>query len=144
LPLTEQALLISRGAAQDHVKAVLEATFGIAFMGTPHLGARLAEWAGPLTRLSNVLRSTDKAIVHLLEPGSEILSNVQQEFHTMLEDRKRNRGMYMEIFCFYEEIAVVGVGKARFCTLVGDSSAKLQSDRLFRNKQPFWPRIQAT
>jgi len=108
-----QALLIARGAAQDHLKSLLESTFAIAFMGTPHMGSVKAEWASILSRLSSVLRQTNRKILSTLEPESEVLANVQQEFHTMLEDRSRNRGSLVEIHCFYEEVAVVGIGEVR-------------------------------
>lgn len=103
--------MVSRGAAQKHLKDVLESTFAIAFMGTPHIGSAKANWATPLTRLSNVLRKTNSEIVWVLEPGSEMLANLQQEFHTMLDDRSKNQKKTMEIFCFHEELPVVGVGK---------------------------------
>jgi hypothetical protein len=106
----EQALLISRGTSQPHVKSLLPSTVAIASMGTPHLGSRKADWAAPLTALSNLFRQTNKDIVAVLEPGSEMLSNLQQEFHTMLEDRRRNEGKWLEIFCFYEELAYLGIG----------------------------------
>jgi hypothetical protein len=79
-------------------------------MGTPHLGSRKADWAAPLTALSNLFRKTNKDIVAVLEPGSEMLSNLQQEFHTMLEDRRTNEGKWLEICCFYEELAYPGIG----------------------------------
>jgi protein SERAC1 len=110
--------LIARGAAQDHLKSLLESTFAIAFMGTPHMGSTKPEWAGILSRLSSVLRQTNRNILSVLEPGSEVLDNVQQEFHTMLDDRSRNRGSRVEIHCFYEEVAVLGIGKVylKSCT----------------------------
>ncbi|KAI4647199.1 uncharacterized protein J4E79_010350 [Alternaria viburni] len=108
--VVEQALLISRGTSQLHVKTLLTSTFAIAFMGTPHLGSRKADWAAPLTRLSSLLRKTNRDIVAVLEPASEMLSTLQQEFHTLLEDRRRNEGKWIEIFCFYEELSYVGIG----------------------------------
>jgi hypothetical protein len=80
-------------------------------MGTPHTGSTKAEWASILSRLSSVLRQTNLNILSVLEPGSEVLANVQQEFHTMLEDRSRSKGTRVEIHCFYEEVAVAGVGE---------------------------------
>ncbi|KAI4925227.1 hypothetical protein J4E85_007104 [Alternaria conjuncta] len=108
--VVEQALLISRGTSQLHVKSLLTSTFGIAFMGTPHLRSRKADWAAPLTRLSSLVLKTNKAIVAVLEPASEMLSTLQQEFHTLLEDRRRNEGKWIEIFCFYEELSYAGIG----------------------------------
>lgn len=106
-----KSLLISRGAAQQHFKDLLNSTVAIAFMGTPHMGANKANWASPITRLSNMLRKTNEEIVQVLKPGSEMLANLQQEFHTMLDDRSRNEGRFIDIFCFYEEIAVIGIGE---------------------------------
>jgi hypothetical protein len=75
------------------------------------MGATKAEWAGILSRLSSVLRKTNRNILSSLEPGSEVLANVQQEFHLMLDDRSQNQGSRVEIYCFYEEVAVIGVGE---------------------------------
>jgi hypothetical protein len=109
--VVETALLIARGAAQQHLKDILESTAAIAFMGTPHCGSTKAEWATPLTRLSNLLRKSNSQIVKVLEPGSEMLANLQQEFHTLLDDRMRNQKQFIEIFCFYEELPILGIGK---------------------------------
>ncbi|KAJ5835667.1 hypothetical protein N7447_001693 [Penicillium robsamsonii] len=120
--VTEQALLVCRGSAQQYYKDVLDSTAAIAFMGTPHLGSNKAAWALPLTRLANVLRTANKEIVQALAPGSEMLANLQQEFHSMLEDYRQNYNKTIEMFCFYEELEVTGVGK-----IVSDQSAILAS-----------------
>ena len=114
--LSIQALLISRGSAQEHLKALLESTFAIAFMGTPHTGSTKAEWASVLSRLGSVLRQTNRNILSVLEPRSEVLANVQQEFHTMFDDRSRNQGSRVEIHCFFEEVAVTGIGEVCYIT----------------------------
>ena len=85
-------------------------------MGTPHYGSNKADWFSPITRFSNLLRKTNREIVAVLEPGSEMLANLQQEFHTMLEDRRRNEGKWIDIFCFYEELAYPGIGEV--CILI--------------------------
>ena len=58
-----------------------------------------------------MLRKTNAEIVSVLEPGSEMLKNIQQEFHVMLEQRQRQGKPTLKVFCFYEELAVVGIGK---------------------------------
>ncbi|CAI7655933.1 unnamed protein product [Penicillium pancosmium] len=65
----------------------------------------------PLASLAKALRASNSAIVGVLKPGSEMLANLQQEFHGMLEDRRRNENNLIEIFCFYEELEVEGIGK---------------------------------
>lgn len=54
-----QALLVSRGSAQQHVKNLLGSTVAIAFMGTPHLKANLANWGYLISKLSELLRITN-------------------------------------------------------------------------------------
>jgi len=107
----EQALLISRGSSQSHVKSLLPSMKAIAFMRTPHFGSAKANSARPLTKLANLLRKTNMEIVAVLEYGSEMLANLQQDFHMMLEDRKRNEGIWIDIFCFYGELAYPGIGE---------------------------------
>lgn len=85
-----QALLIARGSAQSHLKMLLKSTSPITFMGTPHMGSAKAEVARILAQLTNVLRKTNKNILSLLKPSSEVLANIQQESHTILNDRSRN------------------------------------------------------
>ncbi|KAL8879177.1 MAG: hypothetical protein Q9198_003165 [Flavoplaca austrocitrina] len=73
------ALLVSRGAAEPWMNALLDSTFGTIFLGTPHTGSNLADWASILTKFSSILRPTNKSIVNVLQPGSEMLANLQQE-----------------------------------------------------------------
>lgn len=63
---------------------------------------------------------TNKKIVRVLEPGSEVLANIQQEFHTMIRDRVQNIQKDVQIFCFYEEKPFRGIGKVS-CTSTNHS-----------------------
>lgn len=58
---------------------------------------------------------TNKKIVRVLDPGSEVLANIQQEFHTMIRDRVQHIQKDVQIFCFYEEKQFRGIGKVS-CT----------------------------
>ncbi|KAI9781584.1 MAG: hypothetical protein M1835_004275 [Candelina submexicana] len=106
-----KSLLIRRGAAEKHLQDVLESTQAIAFMGTPHAGSDLGQWAKTLSGLANVLRKSNPEIVGVLKPGSETLGGLQQEFHVMLDARQKSGKKPIKIFCFFEEIAVIGVGE---------------------------------
>lgn len=86
-------------------------------MGTPHVGSNLARWTKVLTGISNIVRKSNTEIIGVLKPGSEMLANLQQEFHTMLEKRSKDGKPQIKIFCFYEEIPVVGVGEASLAIL---------------------------
>ena len=103
-----EALLICRGAAEVYMQKVLDCTSGIVFMGTPHVGADLAKWASIFTSLSAVVRRNARELVDVLKPGSEVLAALQQEFHTMLDARREALKPRIKIFCFFEEIPVMG------------------------------------
>ncbi|KAJ5628167.1 hypothetical protein N7490_010395 [Penicillium lividum] len=135
--VTEQTLLCARESPHQHHKDLFKSTFAIAFMGTPHVGSAQANWATPLTRLARVLRRTNTEIVQLLEPGSEMLANLQQGFHTMLEDCRRNQGKTIEMFCFYEELAVPMIGKIvedHSAILSGCSNRSIHADHMGMTK----------
>jgi hypothetical protein len=79
-------------------------------MGTPHHGSDKASWTVVLRNISSAIRTTNKDLLRVLEPGSEMLANLQQEFHVMLNARRSKRKRPIEIFCFYEEISVSPIG----------------------------------
>ncbi|KAJ5663921.1 hypothetical protein N7507_004652 [Penicillium longicatenatum] len=135
--VTEQTLVCARESPHQHHKDLFESTFAITFMGTPHVGSAQANWATPLTRLASVLRRTNSEIVQVLEPGSEMLANLQQGFHTMLEDYRRNHSKTIEMFCFYEELAVRGIGKIvedHSAILSGCSNRSIHADHMEMTK----------
>jgi protein SERAC1 len=79
-------------------------------MGTPHAGADLATWASILTNIAKIARHANKDILEVLKPGSQVLAGLQQEFHRLLEQRKQDGKPQLNIFCFFEELPVVGIG----------------------------------
>ncbi len=58
----------------------------------------------------NVLRPANKDIVGVLDPGSEMLHEVQKGFHIILRLRK-DEPSEISITCFFEELPVVAVGE---------------------------------
>ena len=100
------------------MKAIFQSTFGIIFMGTPHHGSDKAKWGSLLTRLSSILRQTNRPLVGVLDPGSEMLASLQQQFYILLDDQAKNYKKSFNIFCFFEELAVVGVGKVDYVSPV--------------------------
>ncbi|CAN9319219.1 unnamed protein product [Alternaria alternata] len=85
------------------------------------MGADKARWLNTLMKVNNVLNKSNRDIVALLEPSSEMLANLQREFHTMLEKRREKEGKRVKLYCFYEELPVRGIGKK----IVEDNSAVL-------------------
>lgn len=101
----EQALLYCR-EGESNLEKLFQSTRGIIFMGTPHAGADLANWGYTLAKLLNVVRRTNSAILEPLRRESDVLSAVQQQFQQLL----LRPGVQLEIYCFFEEKAVAGVG----------------------------------
>ena len=85
------------------------------FLGTPHHGANLAAWAKFGTTIAKIIKHTNTNIVSVLEPGSEMLARVQNEFHGLLRKR-RDEESEIAITCFFEEFPLHLVGKVD-CTV---------------------------
>ena len=108
--VTEYAIGHSRHAAEKHLHQVERCTAGIVFLGVPHCGADLASWGKFGTRMVGILKRANKDIVAVLDPGSEMLREVQKDFHNILRLRK-DEGAEIPITCFFEELPVIGVGE---------------------------------
>ncbi|KAL9074561.1 MAG: hypothetical protein Q9161_002153 [Pseudevernia consocians] len=108
--VTEYALSHSRHTAEKHIRQVERCTVGIVFLGVPHCGSDLASWGKLGTRMVGILRRANKDIVGVLDPGSEMLHEVQKGFYTILRLRK-DEGSELSITCFFEELPVIAVGE---------------------------------
>lgn len=56
----------------------------------------------------SMLKRTNKDILNVLNPDSEMLHMVENSFHTNLRQRKDNP---IEIVGFFEELTVKGIGE---------------------------------
>ncbi len=106
-----QTLLASKNSAELHIRQILECTTAIAFLGTPHCGSDLARWAKMFGNFTAIFKSTNTNLPSVLQPNSEVLARIQQEFHTMLRARRDAGKGEVNITCFYEELPVRGVGE---------------------------------
>jgi hypothetical protein len=105
-----QALLKSKSSADQYIQRILESTRGIVFMGTPHCGASLADWAVVGSKFLRYLRTTNRKTLEILQPESEVMARIRQEFHTMLRCRDQGKTTEIQIICFFEELPVEAVG----------------------------------
>ena len=110
--VTEYALGHSRNTAERHLRQIERCTAGIVFLGVPHHGSDLASWGKFGTQMVSILRRANKDIVRVLDPGSEMLREVQKGFHIVLRRRKDERSE-ISITCFFEELPVFTVGEVR-------------------------------
>ncbi|RYP49165.1 hypothetical protein DL769_011116 [Monosporascus sp. CRB-8-3] len=106
----DTALVTSRQRPERHLQNILHSTRGIIFLGTPHHGAGLARWAELLSRSIGLVKQTNSKIVEVLRRDSEVLARIQDSFHTMVMARSKEGLPPVEISCFYEELALPGVG----------------------------------
>src|SRR6266516_5823327 len=105
-----QALSTAQQRPERHLKKVLHCTRGIVFLGTPHHGTGLAQWAESLAKAIGVLKQTNPEIPAVLKSDSEVLERVQNGFHTMIRSRGQDGLPPIEITCFFEELPLPGVG----------------------------------
>ena len=103
-------LLSAKNSAEEPSRQVLESTEGVIFMGTPHCGSRLADWAKVFTSVAKLVRSVNKSIIAVLRPESEVLARIQQEFHTMIRARNEAGKQRLRITCFFEDLDTPGIG----------------------------------
>ena len=82
-------------------------------MGTPHCGSQLADWAKIGTSIAKVVKRLNENIVSVLQPDSEVLARIHQDFHTMLRARNDEGKSKVRIVCFYEDLDMPGVGAVR-------------------------------
>ncbi len=83
------------------------------FLGTPHAGADAAKLLSSLLAIIQVAKEVNRDIVNVLQPTSEVLAALQQEFHRLLKRRAKEMKRTPKLFCFYEEVPVMGFGIVR-------------------------------
>ena len=106
----QDALWSSKTNAEPHLQQVNVHTFGVLFLGTPHHGADLAAWGTFGAKAAQIVKSSNSEIVAVLRPGSEVLARIQDQFHTLLRQRKQEE-IELRLTCFFEELPLPLVGK---------------------------------
>ena len=104
--VAQKAIYLSRESRFPHIYAIEASTVGICFLGTPHHGAGLADWGAILAKIVNVAKPANVAPVSVLKRDSEILRDIQDSFHNVLEKRKEER-VNIGLVCFYETLPYI-------------------------------------
>ncbi|KAH6684640.1 hypothetical protein B0J14DRAFT_573294 [Halenospora varia] len=107
----EDALLSSKASPEEHLQKIINCTWGILFLGTPHSGSGFASAAGRLVPIIRPATRTNLQIVNVLRRDSEVLARIQHEFHSLLRSRSIEGCQPIKITCFYEEVPLTGIGE---------------------------------
>jgi hypothetical protein len=101
--VVKKALAMSSQSKFERIRQIEASTSGIVFLGTPHHGSDLAKWGVFFSSLLSLAKPTNRAAVKLLRKDSEVLGDLQEDFHTLLERRKDKRNR-ITVVCFYETL----------------------------------------
>ncbi len=118
--VTKEAILLSRNNPDVHLRNMFECTKGIAFMGTPHRGSWMADWAKIPASALGLLKSTNKSLLKILETHDQLLESLQSRFWSTIREL-REGGRPIEVTCFFEELPLPIVG-----SVVSKESATLE------------------
>ncbi|KAI1325061.1 hypothetical protein F5Y16DRAFT_423378 [Xylariaceae sp. FL0255] len=105
--VVKKALCVSAESAFHHHRVLDNDVSGLCFLGTPHRGADLADYASIVTRILKLTgKRVNGIIVDVLRPDSEVLADVHESFGMWwLKNQHR-----CALSCFYEEHEIAGIG----------------------------------
>ena len=125
--VVKRALIYSsevRGSHTEHLRSIHVSTYGILFLGTPHMGADLASWCSRLQRICGVtlpakLLDGQPQLVTALMRNCETLLNIDRHFIQLI-DRYH--------IYFFHEGKPTEVGATRQYIVEEDSAAPVIQD----------------
>ncbi|KAI5464983.1 hypothetical protein BGZ63DRAFT_482666 [Mariannaea sp. PMI_226] len=97
------AILRSRNNPERPRQDIFTSLKGVIFMGTPHGGSWIADWAKMPAHVLGLFRSINKTLLQILETDNQFLESIQAEFLALVRGQ-REAGRQLEIRCFYEEL----------------------------------------
>lgn len=117
----KEAVLASRNNPEDHLQDVFNSLVGIAFMGTPHRGSWMADWAGIPASALGIFKSTNKSLLDILKTDDQLLKSIQERFWSMVRGLRESTRQF-EVTCFFEELPLLVIGEK----VVNEASATLE------------------
>ena len=116
----KKAILFSRNNPEAHLRGLFDCVKGVVFMGTPHKGSWMADWAKIPASAIGLVKSTNKSLLGILQMEDQLLESIQVDFWSMVRGL-REGGRHFEVACFFEELPLPVVGK-----VVSKESATLE------------------
>jgi pimeloyl-ACP methyl ester carboxylesterase len=118
----KEAILLSRDTPEPHLRGIFDCVKGVIFMGTPHKGSWMADWAKIPVSALGIVKSTNSSLLQLLETkDNQFLESLHVRFLAMVR-QQREAGRALEITCFFEELPLSKAG-----TVVSRDSATFES-----------------
>lgn len=123
--VTKQALLKSRNNPEAHLQNMYNMTAGIIFMGTPHTGSWIADWAKIPADVLGILKSSNTSLLRVLRTKDELLQILNEDFLFLLRNLREGPkdAKKLNVTCFFEEVGYTKIGK-----IVSKQSATFASD----------------
>ncbi|KAL5884438.1 hypothetical protein ACKVWC_003410 [Pyricularia oryzae] len=106
----KEAILQSRNNPNHRRRKLFAHLKGIVFMGTPHKGSWMADWAKMPASALGLIKSTNKSLLRILETDDQLLESIQARFLALVREQ-REAGRQLEVTCFFEELPLPAVGK---------------------------------
>ena len=107
----KMAITTSKDSPALHLKGIFTHVKGIVFMGTPHTGSWMADWAKIPAWGLGVVKSSNKSLLSILQTEDQLLESLQISFLSMIRDLRDNQQRRVEVTCFFEELPLPAVGK---------------------------------
>lgn len=105
----KDAILLSRNNAEAHLQDVFNSVRAIAFMGTPHRGSWMDNWANLPASAFGFVKSTNQSLLKVLMTDDTYLQSVQDRFWGMIREQQ-NSGREIKVTCFFEELPLPMLG----------------------------------
>lgn len=104
----KQAVLLSRSHVESHLHDMFDSLIGVMFMGTPHEGSWIADWATIPASVLGLFKSTNLTLLQVLQTENQLLETIQDGFLSMLREQQLKKSRKIAITCFFEELPMFG------------------------------------
>ncbi len=105
----KEAFLLSRNNPEPHLRGLFECVVGVIFLGTPHKGSWMADWAKIPASGLGLVKTSNKSLLQILETENQLLESTQLRFLLAVREL-RESGRKIDVTCFFEELPFAVVG----------------------------------
>lgn len=97
----KRAILTARNHPDARFRDIFSSLRGIIFLGTPHFGSWIADWARiPISAISR-FKSANTSLIDILQTDDQQLESLNVDFMGMIREQ-RESGRELGIYCFFE------------------------------------------